>query len=115
MANETKKLVNVLRRIARASGYAAWAKSEPQAARFCAGQYNRVLARLKEIEPGIDPLFSSLPEETPPEVTRIAAKHLAAYFEDEAAPESFAWGFGGHCRPGGRVRVHVGPSVVHCD
>jgi hypothetical protein len=83
MAEETTKLVNVLRRIARSAGYAAWNKSEPDAARFCAHQYNKVLARLSELEPAARPLFTGLPEGASPEVIRIAARELAAYFEDE--------------------------------
>ena len=46
MEKETVKLLNVLRRIARAAGYAAWTKSGPDATQFCVAQYNRVLARL---------------------------------------------------------------------
>jgi len=35
MENEQAKLINVLRRIARAAGYAAWVKAQPDAAKFC--------------------------------------------------------------------------------
>ena len=51
MEQETVKLLNVLRRIARAAGYAAWNKSGPDATQFCVAQYNRVLTRLSELEP----------------------------------------------------------------
>src|SRR4030095_10371029 len=46
MGRETVKLLNVLRRIARAAGYAAWVKADPGATQFCVAQYNRVLTRL---------------------------------------------------------------------
>ena len=46
---EIIKLVNVLRRIVRAAGYAAWNNAKPDAARFCALQYNKVLARMEEL------------------------------------------------------------------
>ena len=46
MEQETVKLLNVLRRIARAAGYAGWTKAGPDATQFCVAQYNRVLARL---------------------------------------------------------------------
>ena len=46
MEQETLKLLNVLRRISRAAGYAAWTKAGPDATQFCVAQYNRVLARL---------------------------------------------------------------------
>ena len=100
MEKETIKLINVLRSIARAAGYAAWVKPEPDAASFCANQYNRVLARLGELEPNIKTLFTPLPKGASPEVARTAARELAAYFEDEAPesrPSEFAFG----CRPRG--------------
>ncbi|HYV05126.1 MAG TPA: hypothetical protein VFB82_11090 [Blastocatellia bacterium] len=105
---EIRKLVNVLRRIVRAASYASWRQAEPDAARFCVSQYNKVLARLVELEPAAAGLFTTLPEAASPEVTRMAAYELAAYFEDEAAPER------GHHRArhcGGR-RVRVGWSAI---
>ena len=108
---EIRKLVNVLRRIVRAANYASWRQAEPDAARFCVSQYNKVLARLIEVEPAAAPLFTSLPEAASPEVTRMAAYELAAYFEDEAASER---GYRGARHCGGR-RVRVGwASVGRC-
>ncbi len=69
MEKETIKLINVVRRIARAAGYAAWIKTDPEAARFCVTQYNRVLSRLGELETGVKTLFTPLPENASPEVT----------------------------------------------
>jgi hypothetical protein len=80
---EVTKLINVLNRVGRAASYAAWNNAHPDAARFCATQYNRVLARLAELDPGLSRLFTPLPEAASPQVTRIAARELAAYFEDE--------------------------------
>jgi uncharacterized membrane protein YcjF (UPF0283 family) len=117
MEKETVKLLNVLRRIARAAGYAAWVKSDPAAARFCVGQYNKVLLRLSELEPAVKPLFTSLGDDTSPEVVRIAARELLAYF-DADSPEAFAWSFrgpfafGGHRR---RTRVGCFPRSVTCE
>jgi hypothetical protein len=108
---EIRKLVNVLRRIVRAANYASWRQAEPDAARFCVSQYNKVLARLIELEPAAAPLFTPLPEAASPEVTRMAAYELAAYFEDEAASER-GYRHARHC--GGR-RVRVGwASVGRC-
>ena len=108
---EIRKLVNVLRRIVRAANYASWRQAEPDAARFCVSQYNKMLARLIEVEPAAVPLFTSLPEAASPEVTRMAAYELAAYFEDEAASER---GYRGARHCGGR-RVRVGwASVGRC-
>lgn len=98
MEREIVKLVNVLRRIAKAAGYAAWVKREPEAARFCVSQYNRVLARLSELEPNIKTLFTPLGEGASPEVVRLAARELAAYFGDEA-PEPYVFKFAFGCRP----------------
>jgi len=92
MEKETVKLLNVLRRIARAAGYTAWTKSDSEAARFCVSQYNKVLARLTELEPALKPLFTPLAEDASPEVTRIAAREVLAFFEADE-PE-FAWAYG---------------------
>jgi hypothetical protein len=117
METETVKLVNVLRRIARGAGYAAWAKAEPQAVRFCVTQYNKVLARLVELEPNIKTLFTPLPEDAAADIVRIAARELAAYFEDEA-PEPYVLRFGFGCGSS-RIRRHArrgcGPIPVHCE
>ena len=84
---EIVKLTNVLHRIVRAAGYVAWANAAPDAARFCASQYNKVLARLEVVEPAVKPLFAPLPESASPQVIRMAAGELAAYFDDEAGSE----------------------------
>ncbi len=109
---ELAKLINVLRRIARAASHAAWSR-DPDAARFCALQYNKVLARMRELEPAVGPLFTALPEGASADVTKIAAYELVAYFEDEAAPSAApgvrvrvrAHGCGGRRAWAGRVRV----------
>jgi hypothetical protein len=116
MEKETVKLLNVLRRIARAAGYAAWVKSEPEATQFCIAQYNRVLARLTELEPALKDLFTPLSESVSPEVTRIAARELLAYFEADA-PE-FGWAFERpffYGRRPRRARARCVPISVTCD
>jgi hypothetical protein len=89
---EIAKLISVLRRIARAARHASWVR-DAEAARFCVLQYNKVLARITELEPAAASLFTALPEDASAEVTRIATNELAAYFEDETVPE-FAPGIG---------------------
>ena len=91
MENEKGKLLNVLRRIARAAGYAAWVKPQPEASKFCATQYNKILARLTELEPSINSLFTPLSEDASPEVIRIAAREVLAYFE--ADEPDFGWSY----------------------
>jgi hypothetical protein len=116
MEQETVKLLNVLRRIARAAGYAAWTKAGTDATQFCLAQYNRVLARLTELEPSVGPLFTPLSDTASPEVIRIAARELLAYFEADE-PESFR-GFGRalyfDCGPR-KTRVKCVPIHVSCD
>ena len=115
MEQETVKLLNVLRRIARAAGYAGWTKAEPDATQFCVAQYNRVLTRLSELEPAIKPLFTPLSESTSPEVTRMAARELLAYFEADEPEFPFARGFYFHgCRPR-RWRGRCAPISVTCE
>ena len=113
MEKEKVKLISVLRRIARSAGYAAWVGREPDAARFCVSQYNKVLARLTEMEPNLKTLFPALPEDTSPEVVRMAARELAAYFEDEAPePVVFKFAFG---RAPNRWRARGRCIPIRCD
>src|SRR5262245_2503676 len=102
---EIAKLVNVLYRIARGANYVAMTGgADPQAARFCVAQYNGVLGRLVEIEPAAGQAFASLAPDASPEVSRIAARELAAYFEDESQKERHHR----RARRHGRGRVWVG-------
>jgi len=116
MEQETVKLLNVLRRIARASGDVAWTKPGPDATEFLIAQYNRVLTRLTELEPAIKPLFTPVNETASREVVRLAAKELLAYFEADE-PE-FVRGFGrGFYFSCGSRRRRVGcvPMSVTCE
>src|SRR5262245_7456878 len=107
---EVAKLINVLRRIARAARFAAWTR-DAETARFCATQYNKILQRLSELEPAVATLFTPLSENASPDVIRVAVQDLAAYFEDETPEMEYA-GFGLHfggC--GRRYRHRYGPRV----
>ena len=119
MEQETVKLLNVLRRIARAAGYAGWTKARPDATQFCVAQYNRVLARLGELEPAVKPLFTPLSESASPEVTRMAARELLAYFEAEEPEFAFVRRFyfrGCGTRRGHRRHRHGwSPVSVGCE
>jgi hypothetical protein len=92
---EAGKLTSVLRRVARSATHAAWTRN-PEASRFCVLQYNKILARLSEIEPAAAALFTALPETASPDVTRIAAHELAAYFDDDPVADA----------PHVRIRYH---------
>ena len=88
---EILKLVNVLRRTARMASHSDWTGGDKPAAVFCAERYNRVLARLKEIDPNVSTIFEPLSAESSLAVTAIACRQLVAYYEDELGP---SWRFG---------------------
>jgi len=79
---EIAKLVRVLDRISGTGRFAVWRELPPDAASFCVRQFNRVLARITELEPAASTLFAPLPEDASPTVTRMAAHDLAEYFGD---------------------------------
>lgn len=109
---EIAKLVNVLHRIARAASFSSWIKREEEAVKFCVEQYNRVLARLKELEPAVASLFDELAADASPHVVRMAAHDLTAYFEDEiprGREEHRQHHRHGHCRP--KVAAFVWPHA----
>src|SRR3954471_3876679 len=80
---ELLKLINVLRRTGRMASQAHWTGAEKDAAAFCAEKYNRVLARLKELDEAVGAVFEPLPAESSLTVTAIACRELSAYYEDE--------------------------------
>ena len=110
---ELLKLINVLRRTSRMALQSEWTGGKEDAAAYCTEQYNRVLARLTELEPAVKPLFTPLSESASAEVIRIATKELLAYFEADE-PE-FAQGFYFGCRPRRRARVRCVPISVGCE
>lgn len=89
---ELVKLINVLRRTSRMALQSEWTGGKEDAAAFCTEQYNRVLARLKEMDPGVDVIFQPLPAGSSLTVVAMASRQLGAYYEDELGP---AKGFAG--------------------
>ena len=115
MEKETVKLLNVLRRIARAAGYAAWTKPGADATQFCVAQYNRVLARLTDLEPAVKPLFTPLGESSSAAVIRIAARDLLAYFEVDEPEAIHGFGRGFYFRGGPRRgKIKCVPIAIPC-
>jgi hypothetical protein len=88
---EIAKLVNVLRRTSRMALQSEWTGSSQDVAAFCIDQYNRVLARLKEIDPDVSYVFDPLASSSSLTVAAMACRQLAAYYEDEVA-RSGGWG-----------------------
>jgi len=92
---ELIKLINVLRRTSRMALQSEWTGGKEDAAAFCTDQYNRVLTRLKELDPGVGVIFEPLPAGSSLTVVAMAARQLAAYYEDElGAARGFARGPG---------------------
>ena len=92
---ELAKLINVLRRTSRMALQSEWTGGKEDAAAFCTEQYNRVLTRLKEIDPGVGTVFEPLPAGSSLTVVAMAARQLAAYYEDELGPgRGFGRGYG---------------------
>jgi hypothetical protein len=72
-----------------------WTGGSKDAAEFCREQYNRVLARLIELDASISSVFEPLPAETSLTVVAMACRQLAAYFEDEVgATRGFGKAYG---------------------
>src|SRR6185312_4839290 len=92
---ELVKLINVLRRTSRMALQSEWTGGKEDAAAFCTEQYNRVLARLKEMDPGVGTIFEALPPNSSLTVVAMASRQLAAYYEDELGPsKGFGRGYG---------------------
>ena len=92
---ELVKLINVLRRTSRMAMQSEWTGGKEDAAAFCTEQYNRVLARLKEIDVGVGSVFDPLPAGSSLTVVAMASRQLAAYYEDELGPaKGFGRGYG---------------------
>src|ERR1041384_2214786 len=92
---ELVKLINVLRRTSRMALQSEWTGGKDDAAAFCTDQYNRVLARLKELDPGVGVVFEPLAAGSSLTVVAMASRQLAAYYEDELGPsKGFGRGYG---------------------
>jgi hypothetical protein len=92
---EIARLVNVLRQTARMAMQSEWTGGANDTAAYCAEQYNRVLARLKELEPGIASVFEPLAPGSSLTVAAMACRQLGAYFEEEGG-RGRHWGPRGH-------------------
>lgn len=90
---ELAKLVNVLRRTSRMALQSEWTGGKEDAAAYCTDQYNRVLARLKELDPGVSAVFEPLPAGSSLTVVAMASRQLAAYHEDEVGSPPRSHGY----------------------
>jgi hypothetical protein len=88
---ELKKLINVLRGTARAAVRAQWMSAGENEARFAAAQFNRILARLSEIDPNIKTVFEPLPEGSSLTTVAMACRQVVSYYADEVEVEAEGW------------------------
>jgi hypothetical protein len=83
---ELLKLVNVLRQTARTAMHSELTEGDKGAAAFCVDKYNRVLARLTQLDASVAAIYEPLPPDSSLTVTAMACRQLAAYYEDELGP-----------------------------
>ncbi|MGH9854641.1 MAG: hypothetical protein ACREBD_32825 [Blastocatellia bacterium] len=96
---ELKKLINVLHRTARAAVRVQWMNAGESEARFAVTQFNKILARLSELDPNIKTVFEPLAEGSSLTTVAMACRQVVSYYEDEVrveeegGPRGFAAGF----------------------
>lgn len=91
---ELKKLINVLHRTARAAGRVQWMNAGESEARFAVAQYNRILARLGELDADVKNIFVPLAEDSSLLTVAMACRQIVSYYEDEVRSEHGGWGWG---------------------
>lgn len=87
MKRDIKKLDAVLRQIAHDAGHALLCRGDPDVARFCAAQYNRIYARLSELDPELTAPFGPLSDDATAGEIRIVARALSAYIKEKTRAE----------------------------
>jgi len=108
---ELKKLINVLHRTGRTAVRMQWMGAGEAEARFAVAQYNKILARLSELDPSIKGVFDSLPADSSLTVVGMACRQVVSYYEDEVRTEREAWGWGfGAGVEAGPFRAFCGPA-----
>jgi hypothetical protein len=88
---ETRKLLNVLRRMARTARMSQFMGVKDQADAYSIDQYNRIAARLETLDPAASKgLFGALPPDASWSTLSNACRDLAAYYEDDSASSAQA-------------------------
>ena len=80
---ELRKLINILHHTARAALRVQWMHAGENETRFAVTQFNRILARLGELDPNIKSVFAPLPEESSLTTVALACQQVVSYYEDE--------------------------------
>jgi hypothetical protein len=93
---ELRKLINVLHRTARAALRVQWMHAGENETRFAVAQFNRILARLGELDPNVKSVFAPLPEDSSLTTVALACRQVVSYYEDEVKLDEEWWqrGFG---------------------
>ena len=97
MEREAKRLAAVLHQIAYDAGYVLLCRGDPEIVRFCITQYNRVLARLGELNPALTAPFGRLPDDASAGEIRIVARALVAYIREKTRKQRKRARVGGGC------------------
>jgi hypothetical protein len=81
---EITKLIHVLQQTARMAFQSEWTGSGGgDAAALCVDRHNRILERLRELDPELSTVFEPLPADSSLTAAAIACRQLASYYEDE--------------------------------
>ncbi|MGH9843576.1 MAG: hypothetical protein ACREEM_32975 [Blastocatellia bacterium] len=88
---ELKKLINVLHRTARSAVRVQWMNAGESEQRFAVAQYNKILARLGELDPAVKTIFEPLAEDSSLTTVAMACRQVVSYFEDEVRIEEDGW------------------------
>lgn len=112
---ELKKLINVLSRTARSAMRVQWMQAGESEARFAVSQYNKILARLSELDPSVKNVFDPLAEDSSLVTVAMACRQVVSYYEDEVKIEEEGWprGFAaGFKVPGWGAGVDFNPEEL---
>ena len=90
---ELRKLINVLHRIGNTAVRVQWTGGGEAEARFAVSQYNKVLARLAEIDPNVKDVFEPLAADSSLTIVAMACRQVVSYYEDEVRTGRGGWGF----------------------
>jgi hypothetical protein len=88
---ELNKLINVLRRAARSATRAQWMSAGESETRYGVSQFNKILARLGELDPNIKNVFEPLAEDSSLAAVAMACRQVVSYYEDEVKEEEEIW------------------------
>lgn len=84
---EMLKLIRVLQQTARMAFQSEWTGSgASDAASLCVDRHNRILSRLRELDPDLSTVFEPLGQDSSLTAAAIACRQLASYYEEE-----FGW------------------------